>query len=61
MAADTFVNQLTGTGTICFTFAPGYRLVVTVQHVGADYVQALDEHGKKLLVPVAAIAWWGPQ
>jgi hypothetical protein len=58
---DTFLNQLSGAGTLCFQSAPGYQLAVTVLHVGADYVRVSDPHGRDLLIPVGVIAWWRPQ
>jgi hypothetical protein len=57
---DTFLNQLVGPGLICFQSAPGYRLAVTIQHVGADYVRVDDGHGKTLIIPLGVIAWWSP-
>lgn len=57
---DTFLNQLSGSGVICFQSAPGYRLAVTIQHVGVDYVKVVDGAGNVQLVPLGVIAWWRP-
>jgi hypothetical protein len=55
---DAFLGQLAGVGTLCFHPWPGYRLAVTVQHVGTDYVRVLDGQGRTLVIPVGVIASW---
>lgn len=59
--ADTFLGQLKGAGVLRFAPAPGYRIDVTISHVGTDYAVVIDEKGVGLFVPVAAIAWWAPK